>query len=644
MIARLLAPPAVTIVGASPNGHVTHHLLRNLGTPSCRFPGPVHLVNPGYSRLFDLPCVPSTADVAEPGLVYLLVRPERCLDALRSLGGRPHGVVLFPDASRDEGGYEHHVADWGREHGVAVLGPQSNGLVSLGGRLHGLLIPVVEDLRAGGVALLAQSGGVLGGLVKYLAQRRVGLHSALEYGTGCMLTMEGLAEWLLALPEVRTLGIYADGVERLGRLAEVVSGARAAGKAVVLMAGGLSESGHRAAASHSGAAATPGRVLEGLCEQHGAVLARSLDELAWSLEVLAERVPWSPPGASEVAVFSDSGGAGITLADALELHGVPVPEGQGGNPFDFGSASMGESASQADAIRAIAGDGRYGVFAFASPIGLPRREQSVHQRQLDDFVAAVRATGRLPFVASLFPFDRLEVAEPGAPPHGLGSTESAVKIRALGTWAAAGAPARSGPAAEVPAPAARPGEVLSGERAVSLLCGLPLGWPRQVAIAAAADLDRLDGFSYPLVARTEAGLAHRAREGGVLVGIATPRDLRNAVVYLLERFGGPVSVAEQVAHDEEWFVGAARRDGLTLVMLGRGGDQAESAPVRVTPLSDQQRRRFVAGTAGDGAFVGLLEALERWLAGAPWAGAVDLNPVVRAGDRLVVLDAKVHVR
>ncbi|TMC07857.1 MAG: hypothetical protein E6J41_15325 [Chloroflexi bacterium] len=571
--------------------------------------------------------------------------PERCLDALRSLGGRPHGVVLFPDASRDAGGYEHQVAAWGREHGVAVLGPQSNGLVSLAGRLHGLLIPVVEDLRAGGVALLAQSGGVLGGLVKYLAQRRVGLHSALEYGTGCMLTMEGLAGWLLALPEVRTLGIYADGVERLDRLADVVSGARAAGRAVVLMAGGLSESGHRAAASHSGAAATPGRVLEGLCEQHGAVLARSLDELAWSLEVLAERVPWAPAGASEVAVFSDSGGAGITLADALELHGVPVPEGQGANPFDFGSASMGESASQADAIRAVAGDGRYGVFAFASPIGLPRREQSVHQRQLDDFVAAVRATGRLPFVASLFPFDRLGAAEAGAPPHGLGSTESAVKIRALRTWAGGGTPAASWPAAaEVPAPAARPGEVLSGERAVSLLCGLPLGWPRQAAIASAADLDRLDGFSYPVVARTEAGLAHRAREGGVLVGIAGPRDLRNAVVYLLERFGGPVSVAEQVAHDEEWFVGAARRDGLTLVMLGRGGGQAESASVRVAPLSDRQRHRLVADTVGDEAFVGLLEALERWLVGAPWAGAVDLNPVVRAGDRLLALDAKVHVR
>jgi acetyltransferase len=168
--------------------------------------------------------------------------------------------------------------------------------------------------------------------------------------------MEQLGDWLLAVPEVRALGIYAEGIERMDQLARVVARARGADKSVVLMIGGLSEAGHRAAASHSGAAASPRRVLEGLCNQFGAVLAHSLDELAWSLEVLHDH-DFRRPSASEVAVFSDSGGAGITLADALEFHGVPVLEpedrvgagfGSSRNPFDFGSASMGDSAAQAE--------------------------------------------------------------------------------------------------------------------------------------------------------------------------------------------------------------------------------------------------------------------------------------------------------
>jgi acetate---CoA ligase (ADP-forming) len=661
MFERLIAPPAVTVVGASPNGHLTEHLLRNLGNRSCRFAGPVHLVNPNYSRLFDRTCLPSVDRIpGEPGLVYLHVPADACLSVLEGLRARPHGVVLFPDASHVAGGYEEKIAAWGREHEVGVLGPQSNGLVSLPGRVHGLLIPVAESLRAGPVAMLGQSGGVLGGMVKYLAQRRIGLYAALEYGTSCMLSPEMLARWLLDVPEVRLLALYADGLASIDAFAEVLGIAQQMDKAVVFMVAGSSDAARRAVASHSGMAATPRRILEGVAQQFGAILARTLDELVWSIEAL-DAVGYERPSGRQVAVFSDSGGGGIAMADALAAQDVPLAapsraarELIGGrfgsvlNPFDFGSASMGHVREQAADVRSVASDPNYGVFAFASTIGMAAKEQSVHVTQLDEFTANVADIGKVPFVASPFPFDRDATAPKGK--HavlGLGSTESAVKMKALATWGASSAAVEpDAPEATVPSSAdAVHVSVVTGRDARSMLSGIPVSWPAQTWITNLAELDTAS-FNFPVVVKTEAGLAHRAVAGGVLVGIDNAEDLRNAAVYMLRRFAGPVSVAEQVEHKREYFLGAHREGALSVLLLGAGGEEAESAPARLAPLTPDQAHDLAerADPVCAASLTTLVLALQEWFLARPWVEALDLNPIVLRGDALVALDAKIHGR
>jgi acetate---CoA ligase (ADP-forming) len=661
MLKRLIAPPAVTIVGASPNGHLTEHLLGNLANRSCRFTGPVHLVNPNYTRLFDRACVPSVDRIpGEPGLVYLHLPAEACLGALIGLRERPHGVVLFPDASHVAGGYEEKIAVWGREHGVGILGPQSNGLVSLPGRVHGLLIPVAETLIPGPVAILGQSGGVLGGMVKYLAQRGIGMYAALEFGTSCMLSPEELALWLLDMPEVRLVALYADGLASIDAFAEVLKVAQEMDKAVVFMVAGTSEAARRAVASHSGMAATPRRILEGVAAQFGAILARTLDELVWSIEAL-DAVAYERPSGRQIAVFSDSGGGGIAMADALAVQDMPLAgpsrvarELIGGrfgsvlNPFDFGSASMGHVREQAADVRSVATDPRYGVFAFASTIGMAAREHSVHVTQLDEFTATIEGLGKVPFVASPFPFER-----DGAVPRGkhavlgLGSAESAVKMKALATWAkAATKAAPEAQAVELLADSTvDSAAVVTGREARSILGGMPVKWPAETSITKAADLDGA-AFAYPAVVKTEAGVAHRAIAGGVLIGIDNEKDLRNAAVYMLDRFGGPVSVAEQVAHDREYFLGAYRQDGLSVLLLGAGGSQAESAAARLAPLTATQARDFAERTDPMCAesLTTLVLAFQKWFLAESWVEAVDMNPIVLRGDALVALDAKIHGR
>lgn len=635
---RLAAPQSITVVGASPNGHITHHLVRNLKNPSCRFAGPIHLVNPRYERLFGLDCLSSVADIRDdPGLVYLLVSGESTESVLGGLKARPSGVVLFAEASHESGGFEFGAAHWGRQHGVAILGPQSNGLVSSAGGLNGLLIPMVEEIKTGHVALLAQSGGILGGLVKFLCQRGIGIHSAFEYGTAAMISPWQLGRWLLKKPEVQLLALYADGVDSIAEFSSLLDAARAAGKPLVLMVAGASAAARAATVSHSGMAATPRRILEGLAAQHRAVLASDLDELAWSVEVIAA-AGFRGPVAGGVAVFSDSGGGAIAMAEALAIAGVPLAPP---NPFDFGSASMGHAVEQADAIGAVAADEAFGTFAFASTIGTGQREQSVHFGQAHDFAESVSALGRQAFIASSLPFAEGAHGAPAGALYGNGSKESAVKLRALSQL---GTPLVGNPA-PLSTTLSDSTEVVSGDRAREELASLPIIiWPAQVTVDLDQELPE-PMLRLPVVVKTEAGLAHRARSGGVLTGVSTAQELRLAVDYLRARFGGAVSVSEEVPHTIEYFLGAQRRDDATLILLGLGGAEAESAAVRVVPLDEEQARQFAIAQVPNHAddFVPLLLAFQTWLLERTWVRDVDLNPLVpAAAGGLIALDAKIH--
>ena len=673
VIDGLLSPRAVSVVGASPNGQITGHLLHNLENRSLPFSGEVYLVNPRYSRIFDRRCYPAVSDIpGPPGLLYLMVQGRDCRAILDSLTAKPDGVILYPEVSRDPGGYESEVSAWAIVNDVPILGPQSTGLVSTGAHLIGLLAPIVENVAAGGVALASQSGGVLAGMVKFLAQRGIGIHSAFAVGTGLTLPLERVARSLLDRDDVRLVAFYADGISSLTDLAAACEYAQVRDKPVVLMVGGLSEAGRRAANSHSGMASTPRKRLAGIAEQYGAILVDTLDALVWSVDAL-NAINFERPQSSEILLFTDSGGGGIAMADAFSTHGVELREPSAEfrarhfigsaslNPFDFGAASLGELTGQAEQIQELGSDPQYGVCAYASTQGMAIEEQGVQIREIDQFAATVRRLGKWPFIASTFPFQRTALVDSGPQPGviGLGSIESTVKLQAISAWSRpaptepyreqrALAGARSSDAAdghEHPSKDDDPSRVLAGPAAETRLASLPVRWPRRVSISSISELKRTADLSFPLVVKTDAPLAHRAVAGGVLTSIKNAQDLHNAAVFMLQHFDSPVSICESVHHDAEYFLGAIREGGDVFLLLGAGGRDAESSSVRLAPLSASQAASIAASVTSTHVeqLTAALLALQAWVLATDDVEAVDLNPIVPVGVDLIVLDAKLHI-
>jgi succinyl-CoA synthetase alpha subunit len=477
-IEQLLTPDAVTIVGASENKAPARHLMANLFDGEQPFPGQVNLVNRSRPTLHGREAFGSTAEVpGDPGLVFLLIPSEHCLEALRGFDKLPQGVVVY--ASGAESGFaavEEQLSEWSRATGVPLLGPQATGIARPAQGLVALTAPLRAAPVAGRLGVIMQSAGLLGGTLNALWQREIGVHTAVSLGNSAVLDYADLAGHLADQDDVGGLAIYVDGLSGMDPLIEIAVRAQRRDKPVVLCVGGRSDAGSAAAQSHTGALATPRRVLEGIADQYGIVLVDDTDELVWTVEAF-EQMDYRRPRPGGVGIFSTSGGGAIMLADAMSAAGAELPlpgeqtraalsrkkEVVSFNPFDVGAAALDDPAEVASALETFAGDPAFSVVVSVATVGVPTRTgMEAYVRQTTGLVDGVRAVGKQPLIAAPVAgaVGRVgpELAGWAGAVVAQGSKEASVKARSICAWGA-----RADVSAPLPTAPARPPVSQQGE-------------------------------------------------------------------------------------------------------------------------------------------------------------------------------------
>jgi acyl-CoA synthetase (NDP forming) len=681
-VGRLFHPAAVTLVGASPKSHVTRVLLANFTREDRPFPGRINLVNPTRDEMLGHPVARTLADVdGDLGLVYLLVRTDACRPVLeeaaaQGLGGRMAGVVVYAAGFGEAGNAagQRDLVAAGARLGVPMLGPQSTGLISAPAGLLGITDPVPERFVPGRVGFVAQSTGLLGGAVGWLMRRGIGVGQAVGYGNGAALSYPDLAAAMLREPDIDVVCVYVDavtdvdGLVALGRLAAEV------GKPVVLFGGARAEAAQRAARSHTGVLATGERIVRGVAEQYGVLLVDDFEALLWAAELFV-RAPVRALRTGRVGVFTASGGGGIIAAESIERAGLTlaeptaatlaalgVPAGGTGNPYDIGAISLDTPEDYRTLVGVYAADPTYDVIVRPASLGAPSEALPDHTRSLRAFIDGVHEAGKLPLVtfpypedpAGLHPLVRAEdVLVAG------GAAELAGILRLVRQWATRADPPPAPPVQPAPDGAA---SAIAGDAATrELLAPAGLDWPAGVEVdgperldAALAELRELagPGWSGRVVAKTASLLPHRAKAGGVLVGLHGPAELAAAVGYLAARFGAPVRLDEQVEFRAGYFAGLQRLPtGQCVLAFGAGTATDESdVALRLCPLRPADAEGLLdavlpAGAQRPAALAALLVRLSELGPAHPELDVLDLNPLVATADgRLVALDAKAYLR
>jgi acetyltransferase len=324
----LFDPKGVVVAGASTHpGKFGFVALHNI--LACGYGGNVFATNRdggellGIDTLTDIDQVPQGA----ADLVFLCTPAAANADILRACAAKGITAAFCSSAGYGEAGEEGRRAQDDLvalcdELGILLVGPNGQGVISTPSSLCAQIVAPYPPRGRIGVA--SQSGNFVSSFQNFAQHYGVGVSRAVSAGNAAMVGVVDFLEYFADDLETDVALAYVEGIpdgrgfyERVRAVAERMP--------VVLVKGGASAGGARAAASHTGSLATDDKVFDGMCRQAGITRAATIEE---AYEAAATFATQPLPAGRNVCVVSTAGGWGVVTADAvagtdLELMALP---------------------------------------------------------------------------------------------------------------------------------------------------------------------------------------------------------------------------------------------------------------------------------------------------------------------------------
>ena len=324
---RLFRPRSVALIGASTDpkkiGGRPLHFLKKHG-----FDGEIWPVNPraaeieGYRSYPDIDSLPGAPDMA-----VILVGPQQAVSATASLARKGCGaaVVLAGGfAETGDAGSERQRELVRAADGMRLLGPNTIGLLNV---TDGITLSAsgaldVEDLHTGGVAVVSQSGGILGSLLSRAAARGIGLSHLAATGNEADIDVGDVMTFLAGDHATKVVALYLETIRNPTAFRTAAARLKDAGKKLVVYKVGRSETGAAAAASHTGALAGEDRVFDAFFRQVGAIRVERYADL---IDLPAGLALMQAVSGKRLAILTHTGGAAGLVADVCGVAGFETP-------------------------------------------------------------------------------------------------------------------------------------------------------------------------------------------------------------------------------------------------------------------------------------------------------------------------------
>jgi acyl-CoA synthetase (NDP forming) len=316
-LTRLFAPRAVTVVGASNDplkwgGSLLHNLIDG------GFAGAIYPVNRRGGTVCGLPAYRSVADLPDtPDLALVTLGAAQVNAVIEQCGARQIPVALVVAAGYSEAGEagaaaEAELTQTARSSGVTLIGPNCMGLVATHSRLHAVGFLELRP-QAGRLSIVSQSGNIGVQLITAAERRGIGIDKYVTVGNEASTSALDVLDALRDDAQTAAALVYLEGVDDGRRFFDVMRRTTRQ-KPVVVLRGGLTEYGQRAAASHTGAMAGAADVFLAAARQTGCLVRTGPDE-SLDLALCLTALPL-PPG-RRVAIMTLGGGWGVLAADEL---------------------------------------------------------------------------------------------------------------------------------------------------------------------------------------------------------------------------------------------------------------------------------------------------------------------------------------
>jgi acyl-CoA synthetase (NDP forming) len=619
------------------------------------------LGRPAFRALDALPERPELVVLAVPASAF-----EEAVDASLAAGARAIVAIAagLGETSEDGRRREQAVVERVRAAGAVLLGPNCMGLYDAAAELD----LATSDFVPGELGVVSQSGNLA--IELSLLGKDAGLGISRFVSIGNQADLEA-AELVAALAEhepTRLIAVYLEDF-RDGR--SFARAAAHAGKPVVLLAGGQTAAGVRAARSHTGALVSDSVAVDAASSAAGILRVSTVRELVDVAQLLLAP---DPPQGRRLVIVSDGGGSAVVAADLTVTSGLELPQLSDSlaarlaaampntatttNPVDFAGAGEQDLESYERVPRLLLESGEVdavlltgylgGYSATSDELRAPETEAA------RGLARAAAETGRPAVVQTMYWQEAPAVAlrEAGVPVFR--EIDSAVRslARVINRPPASGVPALP-----PPAEAWRGSGYLDAQE---LLASAGVAFPEaRRATTIDEALEAAGELGYPVVLKA-LGLEHKSDAGGVALGLEDAASLEAAFEampasedYVVERHLAAPDAVELIAgcHFDPRFG--------PVLLVGLGGIMAEvlrDTAVALAPAPADLVEELLLGLRGAALLTGArgrpplavraaadtCAAISRVAAEHPELTDLEVNPLLVTATEAIGLDARAH--
>ena len=326
---QLLNPESIVVIGGSNNVHKPGGaIVRNLLNGG--YKGELRIVNPKEDEVQGIKAIHDARDLPPTDLAVLVVAAKFCPDYVELLAGekevRAFVIISAGFGEETEAGakLEQRILDTCEKYGAALIGPNCIGL--LNHHHHSVFTLPIPKLNPLGADFISGSGATAVFILESAVSKGLQFNSVWSVGNGKQIGIEDVLQYMdehfNADTDSKVKLLYIENVANPDKLLFHAGSLIRKGCRIAAIKAGSSESGSRAASSHTGAIASSDSAVEALFRKAGIVRCFSREELTtvgciFTLPALKGR---------NFAIVTHAGGPGVMLTDALSKGGMNVPK------------------------------------------------------------------------------------------------------------------------------------------------------------------------------------------------------------------------------------------------------------------------------------------------------------------------------
>ncbi|MBR5963815.1 MAG: acetate--CoA ligase family protein [Bacteroidaceae bacterium] len=329
---QLLNPESIVVVGGSNNTHKPGGaVVRNLLAGN--YAGTLRIINPKEDEVQGIKVFHDAKELPPTDLAILVVPAQLCpsyVEQLASEKGVRAFIIIsagFSEETKAGAELEQQILDTCERYGAALIGPNCIGL--LNANHHSVFTKPIPRLTPEGADFISGSGATAVFILESAVTKGLAFNSVWSVGNGKQIGIEDVLEYMDQHFNPETDShvklLYIENVSNPDKLLFHASSLIRKGCRIAAIKAGSSESGSRAASSHTGAIASSDSAVEALFRKAGIVRCFSREELTTvgSIFMLPELK------GKNFAIVTHAGGPGVMLTDALSKGGLCVPKLEG---------------------------------------------------------------------------------------------------------------------------------------------------------------------------------------------------------------------------------------------------------------------------------------------------------------------------